>query len=211
VTGTTETVVIIDHDGIFPALLAFQAEVGNVSKDKENTFFKSNYADLAAVKDEAQPFLTKFGLAVVQKPSFLVVEETVYDTLVTKVVHAKSGEFEESTMILKPIKSDPQAQGSAITYARRYAFMAVLGLVADDDDDGNAASAPAPKFTAPTELQLAVRRVQAAVKGAGVSPADATGYFKVTHGEESLVKSTNIKALNDTADHYEVVAAERQE
>lgn len=207
-TETIETVVLVDHDGIFPALVAFQAEVGNVSKDSKNDFFKSNYADLAAVKAVAQPFLSRHGLAVIQKPGFLVVEEKVYDTLVTKLVHAKSGESEESVLILKPVKQDPQAQGSAITYARRYQFMALLGLVADDDDDGNAASAPAPKAKPPTELQIALARVRAAVQAADVSPADATAYFKDAYGETSLVKSININALIETAEHFEQAAAE---
>lgn len=200
-----------DHDSLFEALLAFQAEVGNVSKDKENTFFKSNYADLSAVKAEAQPYLTKHGLAVIQSPGYLVVGEKLYDTLDTKVVHAKSGDSEKSVLVLKPVKQDPQAQGSAITYARRYQFMALLGLVADDDDDGNAASAPAPKAQPPTELQTVLGRVRAAVQAAGVSPADATAYFKGTHGEDSLVKSTNVKALNETADHYVRLAAAQGE
>lgn len=209
---TIETVVLVDHTGIFPALVAFQAEVGNVVKDSANDFFKSKYADLAAVKAEAQPVLSRHGLAVIQSPGYLVVGEKLYDTLDTKVVHAKSGEFEKSVLVLKPVKNDPQSQGSALTYARRYAFMAMLGLVADDDD-GNAASAPAPKIKAapPTPLETAVARVVKAAKAANVSPADATGFFKQTHGEESLVKSTNLQALTETAEHYEGLANAKSE
>jgi hypothetical protein len=52
----------------------------------------------------------------------------------------ESGEFISSTLTLKPVKDDPQGRGSAITYARRYAYASILGLVSDADDDGNRAS-----------------------------------------------------------------------
>lgn len=201
---------VIEHDNIAEAIVAFQAEVGTVAKDADNPFFKSKYADLPAVKAAAQPILAKHGLAVIQAPSYQVLGDKVYDTLRTTIIHRKGalGDLLMSEMILKPVKNDPQAQGSAITYARRYAFMAMLGLVADEDDDGNAASAlPRPfKPKQPDEVQVAVAAVQAAVQAAGVSPADATTYFRETHNEDSLVKSRNVKALNETAEHYRVIA-----
>jgi len=57
------------------------------------------------------------------------------DGLTTILIHAKSGEFMESNYKIRPVKNDPQAVGSAITYARRYALSSVLGLNVDDDDD----------------------------------------------------------------------------
>jgi hypothetical protein len=56
----------------------------------------------------------------------------------------KSGQFIADTALLHLVKDDPQAHGSAMTYLRRYSYMAILGLVADEDDDGNAASQPKP-------------------------------------------------------------------
>jgi hypothetical protein len=213
----TET---IDHSTLAEALVAFQGEVGAVAKDSKNDFFKSKYADLAAVKAEAQPLLTKHGLGVIQEPGYLVVGDKVHDTLTTTVIFKQGGVqdgngVKSSTMILRPVKSDPQGQGSAITYARRYAFMAVLGLVADDDDDdGNAASAP-PKKPTKTAEQVAVEkaqaRVKAAAKAADVPPAVVTAYFTDTYVEDSLIKSTNIKALNETAEHFEGVANAKNE
>jgi hypothetical protein len=58
------------------------------------------------------------------------------------LVHGESGEQMEGTMLLQAAKNDPQGQGSAITYAKRYALMALCGLSADEDDDGNKASQP---------------------------------------------------------------------
>lgn len=212
----------VEHNSLDEAMVAFQAEVGTVAKDADNPFFKSKYADLPAVKAAAQPFMSKHGLAVTQKPSYIVVADKVVDTLITEVVH-KSGQRDASVMALKNT-SKAQEQGSAITYARRYAFMSVLGLVADDDDDGNAASgntrkAPAQRRSnakpAPPEQSAEVRealtRVQAAAKAAGVSGAEATAYFKETHKEDSLIGSSNVAALTATAEHYEGLANAKNE
>jgi hypothetical protein len=127
------------------ALVSAQAEFSAVPKGSSNPFFKSKYAALPDVVASASPVLAKHGLAVTQSISF---EQTyvkddvkVFDTLTTTLFH-KSGQFIENSMILHLSKQDPQGQGSAVTYARRYAYMSILGLVADDDDDGNAASRP---------------------------------------------------------------------
>lgn len=129
-------------DQVFAALSAFQARVGAIPKTSTNPFFKSRYAALPDVVAVATPILTDCGLCVIQ----LLGDDDQVDTLTTIVGH-KSGQFFGDTMHLRPMpdkdgKLTPQAQGSASTYGRRYSYMAALGLVADDDDDGNAASAP---------------------------------------------------------------------
>jgi hypothetical protein len=216
----TETVEAVEHKNLAEALVAFQGEVGTVAKDANNPFFQSKYADLPAVKAAAQPILTKHGIAVVQEPGFTVVADKVYDTLTTTVIHGAGGydNWLKSTMILKPAKNDPQAQGSAITYARRYAFMAVLGLVADEDDDGNAASAKArptrakaPKPADPddenaAEVRKAVQRVKAAAKAAGFTPEAGGQYFKETY-KESLISCTDLDKLTEAAVYFETKAA----
>ena len=60
--------------------------------------------------------------------------------LVTKLVHAKTGQFQASLAVIPLAKPDPQAMGSAFTYGRRYVLSAMLGIVSEEDDDGNAAS-----------------------------------------------------------------------
>jgi hypothetical protein len=117
------------------ALIEVQKEVPKIPKTSDNPFFKSKYADLADVKTLADPIITKHGLAVTQWPS----SNDRGDTLVTILLH-NSGQFINAEMQLHLTKDDAQGQGSALTYARRYAYMASLGLVADADDDGNRAS-----------------------------------------------------------------------
>ena len=67
-----------------------------------------------------------------------------------RLIHAATGESIDGEMLLMLAKQDPQGQGSAITYARRYSLMAVLGLVADEDDDGNNASRHNGRSSQPT-------------------------------------------------------------
>ena len=129
------------------ALVAAQAEFSAVPKGSANPFFKSKYAALPDVVAHAAPVLARHGLAVTQSISFVVgmaQGQTPIDTLTTTLLH-KSGQYIENEMLLHLPKQDPQGQGSAVTYARRYSYMAILGLVADDDDDVNAASRPKAK------------------------------------------------------------------
>jgi ERF superfamily len=119
------------------ALSKAQGEFGSVPKNSNNPFFKSSYADLATVVQTAAPIITKQGLSVSQFPGY----DGEGDTLTTLLLHS-SGQYIAQTMRLHLTKTDAQGQGSAMTYARRYSYMAVLGLVADIDDDGNAASKP---------------------------------------------------------------------
>lgn len=128
---TSETIAALAE-----ALCAFQAEMGSVPKTATNPFFKSKYADLATCVQTAMPVHTKHGLSVSQDPS---TDEEGRPTLITTLMHT-SGEWKESEAVLYLTKEDPQAQGSAITYMRRYAYCAVLGIVADDDDDAEAAT-----------------------------------------------------------------------
>jgi len=124
------------------ALVAAQAEFSAVPKGSTNPFFKSKYAALPDVVAHAAPVLARNGLAVTQSISFgisMAQGQLPFDTLTTTLMH-KSGQYIENEMLLHLPKQDPQGQGSAVTYARRYSYMAILGLVADDDDDGNAAS-----------------------------------------------------------------------
>lgn len=116
------------------ALAIAQGQMSAASKDSSNPYFNSSYADLASVWDTIREPLSKNGLSVVQ----LLEPIENGQNLVTMLMH-KSGQFLSSTVPVKPVKNDPQGLGSAITYMRRYALMAITG-VAPDDDDGNAAS-----------------------------------------------------------------------
>lgn len=114
------------------ALCKFQSQVDSIGKDGKNPFFKSKYATLDNIIKTVRGPMVKHGLSFSQMPS----EE---NCLVTVLMHS-SGEYMASTVKMTPKDNTPQGQGSAITYMRRYALSALLGIATDEDDDGNAAS-----------------------------------------------------------------------
>ena len=113
------------------ALSNAQKEFEPIKKTALNPFFKSKYATLDAVLDAVVETLQAYGLSVSQLPE--------PDGLTTILMH-KSGEWIKSKMNLCMDKQTAQAQGSAITYARRYALSAILNVASEPDDDGQEAS-----------------------------------------------------------------------
>lgn len=121
---------------IFKAVLALQADLKPTKKNAENPYFKSKYTDLANLMKMLQPLLAKHKLGIVQ----FVTNIDGQSGLKTILIHDSGVMLEADPMPLLLPKNDPQAQGSAITYARRYSIQALLGIVADNDDDGNRAT-----------------------------------------------------------------------
>jgi len=122
------------------ALAAAQGEISEAVKTSENPFFKSRYADLAAVWQACRPVLSKHGLAVSQLSETRWTDGKLGVCMTTILMHS-SGEFIASELTLYPKVADPQGIGSAITYARRYGLQPIVGVVAiGEDDDGNQAS-----------------------------------------------------------------------
>jgi ERF superfamily len=118
------------------ALSKAQGEMQAAVKDKVNPFFKSSYADLGSVWDAARPVLSKHGLCVMQTTE--IAADGTKTVMVTTLAHT-SGQWIKSFLPLNPSKNDSQGIGAAITYLRRYSLSAIVGVVCDDDDDGETA------------------------------------------------------------------------
>lgn len=126
------------------ALARAQGKIQHASKDGANLGFKrdgnaAKYATLASVWDACRTALTENNLSIVQTPD--VTADGVF--LHTTLAH-NSGQWIRGTMPIRPVQDTPQGLGSALTYARRYSLASMVGVVPEDDDDGNAASAGAP-------------------------------------------------------------------
>ena len=128
-----------DLGKLFEALAKAQGEMEVAKEDATNPFFKSQYADLASIIKSSRSALSKQGLSVIQR---IMANGNGTSYLFTRLCHV-SGQWMESRMNLLPTKPDMQGMGSAITYAKRYAYSAMIGVVTGEDDDGNAASVPA--------------------------------------------------------------------
>lgn len=142
------------------ALSKAQAKFRHVAKDKTARIrmkaggeYSYNYADLGSTWDAGRLPLTENGLSVSQLPSFA----DGWLMLDTILMHA-SGQYISSQMKTRADEMDVKSIGSAITYLRRYAFAAIIGLVADEDDDG---SAPNPKPATRAEYKPAPARASA--------------------------------------------------
>jgi len=120
------------------ALVAFHKDAPKISLDATNPHFKSKFASLPGIMDTVRKPLADVGLVVLQHPCVL---DSGMPGLRTTLLHS-SGEREEDVMALAVDKPGPQAQGAALTYARRYAVLSILGLVGDEDDDANSAEQP---------------------------------------------------------------------
>lgn len=122
---------------ISAALSAFQGSVEQPKLEKEVKVktrtggeYKFKYADLSACVKAAAPALKEHGLSVSQ-----IISE---GKLITLLTHT-SGQWFKSELILPTQSADYQSFGSAITYLKRYSYCAILGIVADTDDDANMA------------------------------------------------------------------------
>ena len=115
---------------IYKKLASLKKEVGAISKEETNPFFKSKYFDINGLIKHLEPIL--------EKNNIILLQPIIEGSLVSMLVDVESGETLESSLEL-PVFDDPQKLGSCITYYRRYTLQSLLGLQAEDDD-ANAAS-----------------------------------------------------------------------
>lgn len=135
----------LDHANaaLFAALASAQTEVENATKGSINPHFKSRYADLAEVLNTVRPVFGKHGLAIIQS-----VQTDGRVVSVTTTLGHKEGGFVNGTTACLAAKEDGQGIAAAATYLRRISLAAMCG-VAQEDDDGNAASGRPAKSPPP--------------------------------------------------------------
>jgi hypothetical protein len=118
-----------------PALLKAQKKIEGVAKKADNPFFKSKYADLPSLMEACKDIVNDNGI--------LILQPVIGDYVETCLIHTESGEWMRSrTRIVCKSPNDPQAYGSAITYARRYGLQSMLFMMAEDDDGEKAMDRP---------------------------------------------------------------------
>ena len=108
-------------------------EIGTIAKNAKNPHFKNTYADINALIEAVEPVLLEKGLLLLQP----IREGKQY----TEIHDIESGESISSFLELNQ-SLQPQAQGSAITYFRRYTLQSLLSLMSEDDDGDKTRTAP---------------------------------------------------------------------
>lgn len=178
---------------LYGALLAVQQAAPAIDKSANNPFFKSKYADLPTIWSAVRDLMGSNGLVV----SHTMKANDNEDSIVTRIIHAETGEFIESESRILLGKATAQDYGSYITYMRRYALSAMLGLVTDEDDDGNKASnSPAVK---PVKAKVVAKPAAAKVDFRGLIDA-------LTTDQEFLDFRAEYKdAIQESADKEKIV------
>lgn len=119
---------------LFGALSKAQGEIQIASLNRQNPYFKSKYADMASIVGVSREPLAKNGLCIIQQ----IQANGDLGYLITKLGHS-SGQWIESRMKIQPPKNDVQSLGSYLTYIKRYAYAAIVGIATGDDDDAELA------------------------------------------------------------------------
>lgn len=152
---------------ISQALVKAQMAFAPALKSNSNPFFKSKYADLTVCIEAVIDALHANGIALIQR-NHDCADGVKVETI---LLHESGEEFSGGILHVPSIKNDPQAYGSALTYARRYSLMATCGI-APEDDDGNAASqsakpkiSPAPNLLPPQIIKDELAICIAAING----------------------------------------------
>lgn len=162
-----------EQAALFEALAQFQAKAKNPEKTRKASIKSSKgsysymYADIADVLRGALPVLSEFGLALIQTTA-IENDWIVLDTMVTH----KAGGAVRGRFPVCPVSATDKERGSSMTYSRRYAACAMLGLAAEEDVDTgegdrthSTPKAAAPVQTIDTERAALLDNNIAAVKG----------------------------------------------
>lgn len=170
------------------AFIEAQKEMGNATKDSKNPFFKSKYADLNSVREACLPALNAHGIAVLQP----IVQVDGKNFVKTLLLHESGESMEGLTEILFAKQNDPQAQGSGITYARRYGLQSLVNIGAEDDD-GNKAASP---YDNPTVLEgMGVKRNASGLK-VGTDLTDGSAMKEVFDKQDEVFDLIKLHITN---------------
>lgn len=135
------------------AFLRAQTKIQKVKKTEWNPYHKKHYADLTAINEAIMPLLNEEGIAVLA-PIVLVENVPHVETM---LLHVESGEYINSiTRIINKNPNDPQTEGSAITYARRYGLQSVCNISVEDDDANGASGKVSTPVAEQTPAALVV-------------------------------------------------------
>lgn len=175
------------------ALSEFQANLPDVNLDATNPHFNSRFASLPGISKVVLPKLAEHGLSFTAGGEYVDGHYGLSATLLHESGEERSGFF-------PIIATDPQKIGSAITYARRYLLASLTGIVADADDDGNAASLPtkAEQTASTAQARVAKATTAPAAKGTLTNLVQSTkDDIRVNYIEKGLISGPEVNAAHE--------------
>jgi hypothetical protein len=182
---TSETIKTIS-----PALLKAQKTIGAAKKGATNPFFHSTYADLGSVMEACKEHLNENGITILQPIVNMVVE--------TILLHETGEWISSETPIVCKEQNNPQALGSAVTYARRYGLQSMVFIPAEDDDGNSAVKTKTERpYYSPTEQKV----VEPSENPLLISPKQVTLISMLLkqkgQTDEALYTKYNVKSKKD--------------
>lgn len=141
---------------LYTALSKAQSEMEVSKPTKLNPFFRSKYSDLPNIVKSSRPYLSKNGLSIIQR---ILTNSNGRMFLYTRLCHS-SGQWIESNMPINPSKGDIQSIGSYITYIKRYAYSAMVGVVSSDEDDDGEAAMKEKRAQKPTVEKISKKELE---------------------------------------------------
>lgn len=172
----------METKNIYQKLFDAKKEIGKISKDSTNPFFKSKYFDINGLLEHVEPIL--------QKHDLLLLQPILEGKVVTRIYDIKSKDFLGSEIELTNI-TDPQKRGSEITYYRRYTLTSLLGLQAEDDDANIASKATTtqPENDLPWLNEKDIDKVVAGAKKKGLKANDLRNHYKISKANFAKLES----------------------
>lgn len=202
------------------ALAKAQGAMSHAVKDSLNPGYKSRYADLASVWEACRKPLADNGLSITQLP-----EPAETGLRLNTILMHTSGQFISSKIQMPLMKTDPQGYGSALTYARRYALAAIVGVYQDDDDaqsateQHNKATVQAVQQAQPKPEYASEAQVKAIFAKGSALGMDNTTVVKALNKQYGISKldelskrqaSEVLQRMNEAAAKKEVAATETE-
>lgn len=154
---------------VYIKLLKAKKNIGAITKDSKNPFFKNNYFDINKLISEVEPILLEEGLLLLQP---------IKDGYVVTEIHDPETKENITSSMMLPEISDPQKLGSAITYFRRYTLQSLLGLQAEDDDGNSASKSVNNKITKPLATEKDIENITKAMRNDGADKQKILGQAK---------------------------------
>ena len=189
----------MENVNMYKKLVAFISEIPQIEKNAANPFFKSKYTTLDRIYEVIAPIMKKHNVSVIHEVnSSIDNEQSIVEVI--PIVLFDSGEVYKGGSLKAIAPSDIQKLGAAITYLKRYTISAMLGITADEDDDGNIANGNVQAPAQPAKAKNSYTKTEKQ----HVTPQVEAKTLTVKESEQLMNKAKVIRTLIDNMDNMNI-------